>query len=364
MKRILILICTLLCWCCLGELARAEIRPSFCLESSIYEATDIILASEGKDIDGNMTVLKVLKGSLRVGDTISIPKLADFRSEKSRSVRPWFGWSDKGKEQKIVSGNKMVLFLTRTKAAKAGELVWLPADADYGTIRTSVAWLDEGGAYAFIQVINPGDSVLVKLDISEEEMLKTITGNLDTLRELHACEKMKDRAMRAKAISAYVESSHSLVPGEAVGMLGGCGAEGLPFLKKVLNDPGKPLLHCHAVRMIGRIGGGTAVSELTSLVKQELAYWKEMGPTLKSDWWNSRTLPAEERRDLRHRYGIVLEVFYTLRRSGAMSPTCKAAITEFRDYWRSQPSLENGGLSQMSEACDAILDLPSSSVAK
>jgi len=91
------------------------------------------------------------------------------------------------------------------------------------------------------------------------------------------------------------------------------------------------------------------------MVETELAFWKRAAPTLKQGWWNGEGLEWEQVEPLRIRYGVVLEVFYSLKK--IRPPECRSAVTEFRDYWCSLPQLEDrSGLSQMSQACDAVLN--------
>ena len=108
------------------------------------------------------------------------------------------------------------------------------------------------------------------------------------------------------------------------------------------------------VEAFAKAGGRSVGPELTELIKQELVFWKKTAPNLKVGWWNGAGLDWSEVEPLRNRYGKILEAFYALRKIHFVG--CKTAVTEFRDFWRSLPQLEDKrGLDSMSEACDAVL---------
>src|SRR4029453_2852524 len=96
--------------------ASAGIRPSFNPESSSWMATDIVVVTEGKKIDGIFRVVEVWKGELHSGETIQVPELASFLPEKSRVVQKAF-YEKPPDKTLIVSGDRMVLFLKRESNA-------------------------------------------------------------------------------------------------------------------------------------------------------------------------------------------------------------------------------------------------------
>jgi hypothetical protein len=57
---------------------------------------------------------------------------------------------------------------------------------------------------------------------------------------------------------------------------------------------------------------------------------------------------------LRNRYSKVLEALRSLGKLKAAG--CREMVTEFRDFWRALPQLEDSsGLDQMSRECDSVL---------
>src|SRR5206468_3959938 len=71
--------------------ARAAIMPSFDLEDSTWNATDIVVATEGDTIDGKMQVLETWKGNLAPGGSIDVPEMEYFVPERTRFIFRWAG---------------------------------------------------------------------------------------------------------------------------------------------------------------------------------------------------------------------------------------------------------------------------------
>ena len=367
---------------------QAGIRPSFYLDAVAWEATDIFIASEGEKVDGNLTVTAVWDGNLVVGDSVSVPELASFATEASRTVKPF--WEQKDNDAPVVvSAQRMVLFLKAAKEKNSPrERIWHPAAPE--GVNVSVAWISNGHVYAFVQVMNPGPSVLVEQRFSEAEMKEKVAGIVKVRKILCEIAGMEDAKDRAKKAAEYLAFPNAQARREASKILGTCGKDGLSVLLDILRDDTRSELHRGAVRVIARdassalrdsgkdalpvltnilrnqsklslhedvitamgfVGGKTVASDLTALVGKELTFWREVAPGLKRGWWNGTGTEFEILRD---RYSVVKEAFYALRK--LKPPECKASVTEFRDFWRSLPQLEDkSGLDQMSQACDAVL---------
>lgn len=87
------------------------------LDYSTSNATEIIVATEGQEIDGVVEVLEVLKGELSIGAWIEVPRLRCFSRESGRRVRlaveqPGLAWPDGTKVPSVVSCGRMYLFLS------------------------------------------------------------------------------------------------------------------------------------------------------------------------------------------------------------------------------------------------------------
>ena len=121
---------------------QAGIRPSFHLEHCVWHATDIVVASEGDTIDGELGVVKVLAGGLKIGDSISIPELGQFRTKESRTVRSFWRTSDEKEPPLVLTGDKLVVFLRRGGDRAATDPNWNPASR-FGGMKVSVAGMAE-----------------------------------------------------------------------------------------------------------------------------------------------------------------------------------------------------------------------------
>jgi hypothetical protein len=364
-RRLLPIIALLACF-----EAHGEIRPSFELEACAWAATDIVIASEGDHIDGQLQVQKVLAGALKKGDALEIPELAEFRTGEKRTVLPQWYQDTGGDAPRVLTGQTLSLFLKR--GGPEGQ-TWSPA-ASFGGMDVSILWLEEDAAYGFTQVINPGPAVLTRQEVSCEELEETVLEIVKNRMAVAACEAMEDPAARAKAAMVLVGSTDYRAQNNGFRVLGGCGQEALPHLRALLADGNRTHFYRTAVTAPARAegtaalgqlqqlrsgvtafvhaGGPAVVPELTAMVEAELAFWKTTAPTLQLQWWNN--MDDKRLGALRERYGFVLTILHSLKE--LRSPDCRPAVTAFRDYWRSLPQLEDqSGLDQMSQACDAVL---------
>src|SRR5262245_53018718 len=99
-------------------------EPAFHIETAAWNATHIVLASEGEEIDGRLKVRESWKGDLQPGDTIDVPELKMFQPDEARKIDRRFTFTTERPEAlaKTVTGDRMVLFLVRGEAADGKEL--------------------------------------------------------------------------------------------------------------------------------------------------------------------------------------------------------------------------------------------------
>jgi hypothetical protein len=97
-----------------------------------------------------------------------------------------------------------VLFLK--KPTDASEK-WQPGNF-YNDMNVSVVWLEQGKAYAFIQMMNPGPSLLIPLRLSEAEINAQVTGILQTQTAVTKASSLKNLAQRAQALRPFISSKH------------------------------------------------------------------------------------------------------------------------------------------------------------
>ena len=161
----------------------AGFKPAFSLGYSLQHATHIVLVTEGDVVDGNLEVIESWRGDLKPKAMINIPDLAQMADEKLNEVQ-WF------REDLVhapyvrkVTGQRIVLFLIdKDKAQNVHDSVkpagdWLPASYyGLGGFKTSALWLENGEAYGFLQIFNPGPSEL-RHTYTEVEVKARIFGN-------------------------------------------------------------------------------------------------------------------------------------------------------------------------------------------
>lgn len=78
-----------------------------------------------------------------------------------------------------VSCSRMVLFLVKNEE-KPGKATWLAAntlkmDTSWRQIKVSTDWIEKGQAFAFVQVTNPGPTLLIPLEMDEGKLKGKVT---------------------------------------------------------------------------------------------------------------------------------------------------------------------------------------------
>ena len=343
-----------------GSKANAGIRPSFGLDYCSWHATHIVVATEGERIDGRLTVLESWKGDLSPGEVISISELATFKSPSSRAIKAMFDRETKG-PLKIVTGSRMILFLKKesepvgnrreTYHDAASKFGWAPADK--AGINVSVVWVEADQTFAFLQLMNPGPSLLTNYGETESEIRDRSFAVIRVQDSLNETLATSDCSKKTEALEEFSTSSLYYASEVAFAEMQKCGDAALGVLRRMLNDQSLLRVHRKVIESMADIGGEKVGDELTQIVKEELEFWKATGPGLKEGWWNEIDQPETDA--LRNRYGRVYAALYSLRKLGFSG--CKESIIEFRDFWRSLPQLEDkSGLNQISEECDKILN--------
>ena len=324
----------------------AGIRPSFTLDTCSWNATHIVIATEGEEIDGKFTILESLKGDLNYGETVYIPEFASFKEESLRQVKEWN--SENPLSSKYVSGARMILFLKKNPNSKQ---LWESADP-FKEFKVSVVWIEGADTFAFIQTMNPGSSILVEYGKAETEIKDQISEIAELENSLDGVLKIEDKTQRARQLEKFAISDFYLAREKAFDEFKNCGENALPVLRKMLADESLLKIHGEVIESLTVVGGGEVGNDLTEIVKQEMKFWKETAPSLKIDWWNEINKPETE--ILRNRYAKVLEAIRQLTELKFVKS--KKAVTQFRNFWRSLPQLQdNRGLDQMSAECDDLL---------
>lgn len=283
--QILLLLFTLVWW---APAVFGEIRASFCLEHCSWNATHIIVVTEGEKIDGIFRVIESWKGNLKKSDSITIPELASFAAKDSRKIFIPFLILRKEDPNRSthVTGSKMVLFLKKIKVSlKEGveekddttetvKELWMATSEWGGGMKESVAWIEEKKVYAFVQVINPGPSRLTSLGMSEAEMKTRVLEVLKTQNALAKAIALPDPVKRAEAIQPFASYDFFLTRQDAFDALGDCGESALPILLKILQNEDYDkfvLVRYYAAETLGKIGSKSAVKSLIKVLLKDPA---------------------------------------------------------------------------------------------
>lgn len=336
--------------------ARAAIRPSFYMEYCAWFATHVVVVTEGEKIDGSLTVLESWKGDLAVGDIISVPELADFNAKSSRLIKKPI-WDRSTGPPRYVTCDRMVLFLKEKPHAKtegdesARIRSWDSANR-WGGMNVSALWIEGETTYAFIQVMNPGPSILIDYGKSEGEINKIFSEMDDEHASLARASAVKDPAARAEALETFTASEQFPARDAAFEGLRGCGRPALPTLRRLLRDETRLKTHDLVIKTMSDIGGEDVGEELTRVVSEELSFWKATAPGLKEGWRNQFKGPETE--DLYDRYTKLYEALLGLKKLKYAGSY--AVVNELRDYWRSLPQLnDRDEQDQITLACDELL---------
>jgi hypothetical protein len=343
----------------------AGIRPSFLSEACSWRATDIVVVTEGKEIDGVFTVLESLKGDLKPGQTIRIPEMAEFKSAEARVIADsWFPPKE-ASPRKYITGQTMILFLIDSQKPRlrddqnnndgGGESTrstsrWRSANPMGDEVKYSSAWIEAGEVYCFIQLMNPGPSLLTKGG-KESELRSQITEVIGVQTSLNNARASIDPAKRAENLKPFVQSPVYQARQAAFKELAGCGRAALPVLRELLNDDSAIEYRDDVIDTLEAAGGKAIGPDLTAVVEKETAFWKATGPSLKPGWWNGEGFESiEQVEPLRTRWGVVHQALTAL--ADIRYPGCEKAVSDFRDVIGSMPQLY---FEQTSQICDRVL---------
>jgi hypothetical protein len=337
-----------------------RIEPAFHTETAAWNATHIVLSSEGEEIDGRLKVRESWKGDLKPGDEIEFPELKKFQPDEARRIDRRFTFTSEKPEAlaKTVTCQRMVLFLVRGDAADGNPSpAWRPAMTVGDRplpMAVSVAWLEGEEALAIQQVMNPGPAVLMPLPENAKDFRAFVAQVVANQTELRTIAKERNLAERAAAFRRHVESKSYYVHHAAFEGLSTCGNAAVPVLEGILKDEARVRLHGDAVAALANTEGIDAVPRLVEILNKEIAFWKETAPGLSDGWYNGKGVEGKQQTYLRDCYGRVVEAVLALDRH----PDRRAAdvVTRLREFWRSLPQLEDrSGLNQISERCTSIL---------
>jgi len=350
------------------------IRPSFMLDYSSWYATDIVVVTPLGD-DGKFQVLEAWKGDLRPGTIIAIPDLAPDADSVPIDQYPQKPYSDDGKISTkvpvVFPGSKIVLYMKDNSGASGrGETSRWTASNLFGDMKASAVWIHEGMAYGFVQVSNPGESVLVNLryvtdpnpsatrteNLSESSLKERTFNVLRLQHQIDAAAAIQDPTARAEALKAYADSKIRPAKMFVLEELGKCGEAALPTIGSMMDDPKFSKDAAELIEQYAKAGGTGVGPQLTSRLEADLRYWQAIGPTLPVGWWNlidEHGIWADIH-GYRDRYSQTIALVRALDKLRYL-PAVSTAM-QLRDFWKSWPQLNDpSGLNQMSDAADQLV---------
>lgn len=338
--------CVLLVLVLAGEASSAG-RPSFDLESCTWNATDVVVATEGDSIDGRLTVIESWVGALEAGTELHLPALAAFAPVEKRQERELFRVREDGV---TVTGDRMVLFLRRGPGPDHSE--WRPA-AEYGGLEVSVCWVESGGTFGLMQIMNPGPAVLVRLEGTEAQMRARVRELRAAKAELARIRALGDVGARVEAAAPFAASDAYLVMTEAIDVLRASGKAAIPSLLSLAVRDEPSSAQGAAFSALGAIGDPSAVKPIVALLEEELGYWEKAVEQLQPGWWNGQGLARDAVSRHHWHYGRVYDALRALQ--AIATPGYESIVRRTRSLWRSHPTLDEIGSGQIVARCDAAL---------
>jgi hypothetical protein len=332
----------------------AGIRPSFNPDSEAWRSTDVVLVVTSSN-DGAFEVIETWKGDLHVGERIVVSQLIPKADAIPISRYP-DSWPDALKstvaEQvpRESAGSRMILFLRRNSSRPA-HIEWEPANF-MDSMKASAVWINGGRLYCFIQVMNPGPSILqVMSSYSEESLKKRVSEIARTQERMKLVLAAPEGEERARLLKPFVHSEVSPARQLAVQELGKSGPMAVPTIRGMLDDPAFTEQAPDLIQALVKAGGDTVGEDLNRRFQQEVAFWKSTGPSLPHGWWNSEAGPdAPLRAQYLQTYQLIIALQQT-RYPGALSPA-----EQLHDLWVSLPQLNDpSGLDQIARECETLI---------
>ncbi len=328
-------------------------RPSFYLDYSAWKATHIVVATEGAAIDGKLEVIESWKGDLTPGSQITVPALAAFADQDKRRV-DWHHLRDLPEPfVRSVTADKMVLFLIRVidpspvvhSAATPG--LWQPA-SQFGDFGTSIAWIERGEAYMYVQTVNPGPSRIIHDGTAITMRIRT-TCLTQLQSELTIAIRENDPIRTVQVFRTCRHYDFFAGATESIRAMGNMGERSLGICA-LLHDITTAPWHSDIISAMVKAGGQAVSSDLIGVMEEELSFWSEQTPSLKDGWWNDD--PDGQRQTRRLHYERLLQ---TLRSLAVLTEAPdRGVIVKTRDLWQTTPALASVGDGQIVKACNAL----------
>ena len=341
----------------LPQLGLAAIRPSFTGDSEAWRSTDIVLVSITPS-DGTFLVDGVWKGDLRPGARVVVPELIPARDAVSVSLYPEFwknplGWNSGIAEQipRQPVGSRLILFLKKPSNSEGAE--WEPGNWMH-SMKASVVWIDGEQLWSFVQIMNPGPSVLQPMgSISVQQLRERVSKVLQTQKSIQSVLEIQDGLQRAQLLKPFLRSGVHVAGRLAMEELGKSGPTAVSIIREMLDDPAYVDESPDLIKAMVEAGGAAVRSDLNLRFQHEVAFWESVGPTLAVGWWNK---DPNGNAPLRLRYSQLYGLIISLQQIRNRDSLTSAR--ELDQLWVSNPQLNDpSGLNQISLECEKLITM-------
>ena len=218
----------------------AWVQPSFGGHACTWDATHIVVVTEGEKIDGVVEVLESWKGDLKKGDVITVPQLAAFAPKEKRLIAEKLFQDERPGRLTHVTCSRIVLFLIKeeeTDGAGALKVKWLPANLYWKKMDVSMLWVEQKQVYGFWQQENPGPSELIPFGKTEGKLHEDVANLVKIQVALRSATRPFDQAKAEYAMKLLVHCPSQYVKDAGVTEVGLCGKVAGPLLKNLLQNP-------------------------------------------------------------------------------------------------------------------------------
>ena len=333
----------------------AAFRPTFRLDHSAWQATDVYLVSTTPE-DGVFEVVESWKGDLLPGSSIWIPELVPMPGAKPilAGAGVTFDWMaiDFDEARRIPrqpTGSRIILFLKRKAPdSKAG---W-SASNDFEDYKTSAAWVVEGRVYGFRQVINPGPSVIVMLRESESQFKDRVAEVVRVQKELQESADADSIEVKLNRLKSHLQSDIYFARKYVLEALGRLGPSATGAIRGMLDDPRFAADVIDLLDPYVEDGGEWVGMDLNDRLRKQLLFWTGIAPSLPEGWWEDQN--AQRRKTLREQYS---QTFALLRALQKLHVTEAVQTSrQLADLWRSYSQLnDQSGVDRIIEECDQVI---------
>lgn len=305
----------------------------FSLPSLSWSATDIVVATQGTAVDGNLDgnfeVIETWRGSLEKGAELSVPRL---------SKPAVYGGTE------VPRGGSVVFFLREVRPGGQGDVrsstdTWKAAGE---CLEVSITWLRRGRVFAFFPAERPQvgfggagtfDSVNLRGWSTLAFVRERVAAVSRARQPLTEIADLPDSEQRVTKIIPYLKwtgKDHYCMQREAFRVLTGCGASAIPHLRSLLKEETyktsrtsrqDDILVAMATNEPETIG-----PVFVDLLQEDLEFWKAL-----------EGIPEPDH-SLAKRYMIGRELIRYLALMGFKES--RETILRTMEFWQSAPGLE------------------------